>query len=137
MDYYLNYQNALYRLKQEYEKYGQIIIAYDYDDTIFDFHNVGRKYDLVVNLLRAWNGRAKFICFSASPEERYPAMLEYITKNEIPCDKINESIEGTPEGRKVYYNILLDDRSGLIQSYNLLNDLLEWVIQKEKGACNG
>lgn len=40
------------RLLEEYKKYGKLIVAFDYDNTIFDYHNNGGDYSCVVNLLR-------------------------------------------------------------------------------------
>jgi hypothetical protein len=124
MDYYLNYNNCLDRLYKEYKKYGKLIIAYDFDDTIYDFHKKDRNYNDVINLLRQWKDKATFICFTASKPERYKEIWSYIINNNIPCDYVNEGVEGMPNGRKVYYNILLDDRAGLLTAYNLLTDVL-------------
>ena len=52
MDYYLDDNNAVNRLVEEWRKYGKIIIGYDFDDTVFDFHQKGRTYKNVMNLLR-------------------------------------------------------------------------------------
>lgn len=132
MDYYLDYNNCLNRIINEYNKYGKIIIAYDFDDTIFDFHNKGRKYNDVINLLRECKDIGRFICFTASKEERYPKIRLYINDNKIPCDSINTGFKGMPNGIKPYYNILLDDRAGLSISYNILKDLLKYIKESKK-----
>ena len=127
MDYYLNYEHCLSRLQEELNKHKQLIIAYDYDDTVHDFHNKNRTYDDVISLLQTYKelGIGKFICFTASKKNRYKEIQDYLIKNNIPCDKINEGFEGCPNGGKIYYNILLDDRAGLFTSYKLLKDLLK------------
>ena len=123
MDFYLNKQNAYDRLLEEYKKYGKLVIAYDYDDTIFDFHKKGNTYNDIINLLKRWKDKAVFICFTASKKERYSEIIKYLTKNEIPFDYLNEGVEGLPNGnKKVYYNVLLDDRAGLCEVYNILNE---------------
>jgi hypothetical protein len=38
MDYYLNTENSSNRLLVEYNKYGTLVVAYDFDDTVYDFH---------------------------------------------------------------------------------------------------
>ncbi|MBZ9693268.1 hypothetical protein [Clostridium sp. M14] len=129
-DYYLNYENCLNRLKEEYNRYGKIIIAYDFDDTIFDFHKVGNRYENVIKLLKDCRHIGRFICFTASNKDRYKFIKNYINRNNIPCDNINEGFEGMPNGVKPYYNILLDDRGGLITSYFLLKDLLNYIKNK-------
>lgn len=37
------------RLLEEYKKYG---VAFDYDNTIFDYHNNGGDYSCVIELLK-------------------------------------------------------------------------------------
>jgi hypothetical protein len=132
MDYYLDDNNAIQRLVEEWEKYGRIIIAYDYDDTVFDFHNKGRKYSDVISLLReAKTLGAYFVVFTACNEGQYEDISKYLLTENIPYDKINENLDFIPfTGRKVYYNILLDDRSGLSASYYQLQQTIK--ILKEK-----
>lgn len=40
------------RLLEEYKKYGELIVAFDYDNTIFDYHNNGGDYSCVIELLK-------------------------------------------------------------------------------------
>lgn len=40
------------RLLEEYKKYGKLIVAFDYDNTIFDYHNNGGDYSCVIELLK-------------------------------------------------------------------------------------
>lgn len=63
--------------------------------------------------------------FSASQEERYPYIADYLNQNNIPFDAINEDvlIEKRKPTRKLYYNILLDDRAGLGSAYAALDML--------------
>lgn len=51
MDYFLSDENCYQRLKEEYQKYGKLIFCVDFDDTLYDFHKLGRTYDDVINLL--------------------------------------------------------------------------------------
>lgn len=134
MDYYLSNENVYNRLKDEYDKYGKIIIAYDYDDTVFDFHNKKRTYENVIQLLKEFREYAYFIVYTASSDERYPEMIEYLDKNDIPHDSINENIPNinVPKGGKLYYNILLDDRAGLQNTYLHLCKLLDYIRNKER-----
>ena len=53
MDYYLNSDNSFERLLDEYQKYKTLVVAFDFDDTVYDFHKKGRLYSDVINLLRA------------------------------------------------------------------------------------
>lgn len=132
MDFYLNEQNVYNRLEKEYKQFGKIIIAYDFDDTVHDFHKLGHKYDEIINLLKRWKEYAYFIVYTASKEERYNSIKEYLNSYNIPFDEINENIKlkNIPQGKKLYYNILLDDRAGLKESYEVLKKLINKI---EKG----
>lgn len=131
-DFFLDQYNVVQRLLKEWREHGKIIIAYDFDDTVFDFHKRGDKYNDVISLLqRCKRAGAHFIVFTCCHEGQYDDIREYLHENLIPYDKINENMDFTQfGGRKVYYNILLDDRAGLHSSYYAL---LEAVSQIEKG----
>lgn len=127
-DYYLNRRNFYKRLKDEYYKYGKLIIAFDFDDTIYDFHNKGRHYNKVIKLLQDWRGDAYFILYTASDETRFQSMKLYMEEHGICVHAINENIsKNVPQGGKIYYNVLLDDRAGLNTSYWALKKLLKHI----------
>ena len=52
MDFYLNENNITERLIEEWKKYGEIVIAFDFDNTVYDYHKKGHSYNQVINLLR-------------------------------------------------------------------------------------
>lgn len=124
-DFFMDKFNAIKRLEDEYIAHGKIIIAYDFDDTIYDFHKKGRTYPKVMQLLRDMKEYAYFICFTCCGEEKHEFIKQYLKDNKIPCDSINKNMPNLPFGNncKVYYNILLDDRAGLESSYYYLNTL--------------
>lgn len=131
MDHYLCEENVYNRLKEEFYKYKTIIIAYDFDDTVFDFHKRGLLYTDVMELLREWKGYAKFICFTGCMPEKYAFIEQYLHDNDIPLDSINENVMSMPfNGTKVYYNAFLDDRAGLKEVYNILKKLIKDIKQE-------
>ena len=83
MDYYLSEENCYNRLVDEFKKYGKLIFCVDYDDTIFDFHKKGRKYDCVINLLKRWGKYSEVIIFTGNSEDKYPEIEKYLTENNI------------------------------------------------------
>ncbi len=125
MDFYLNSSNSSTRLSDEYEKYGSIVVAYDFDDTVYDFHKKGRTYDQVINLLRELKSISCFlICWTG--QEDIEIVKNYLNDNQIPFDTINENppfYQST--SRKVYANAYLDDRAGLKQVFDELTDLVK------------
>jgi len=51
-DPYLRPDASFKRLMDEYMRYKSLVIAVDFDGTLFDFHGEGNSYDMVINLLR-------------------------------------------------------------------------------------
>lgn len=104
------------RLIREYDEHNSIVVAFDFDDTVYDYHNKGFTYPRVIDALR----RAKavgcyLICWTG--QQNVNLVGSYLIDNEIPFDVINDNPPFakvnllTP--RKVYANIYLDDRAGL------------------------
>lgn len=96
-DPYSNRNRLLGRLRKEYAAHGRLIIAVDFDDTIFDTHHHGWRYDGVVDTLKRWDGHATFILWTASLPDRYPQLREVWTGYGLPDDIIiNEKCAGNP-----------------------------------------
>lgn len=134
-DHFLHAKNVVDRLVEEWTAHGKLIIAYDFDNTVFDYHGVGHTYDDVINLLRRCNEfGAHFIVFTAKSDAEIPFMKQYLEENNIPYDSINENLNFIPfDGRKIYYNVLLDDRAGLESAYRSLATALEIMEMKKRG----
>lgn len=129
-DEFLNLENSYNRLKKEYMEHGKLIIAYDFDSTVFDYHSTGSSYEMVRELIRKWKNHAYFIVFTSSESDRFDEIRKILDELNLPYDSINEDAPFISfKGRKVYYNILLDDRAGLAQTYGELNRLYEEVIK--------
>ena len=107
---------------QEYEQYGSLIIAYDYDNTVYDYHGRGDTFNDVIDLLKACEvEKFHLTVFTSCNDDRFPEIREYLIKNDIPFNAINETPDFIPfRGRKVYYNHLLDDRAGLPSAVSIL-----------------
>lgn len=131
---------SIQRLVNEWVNHKSLIIAYDYDNTVFDYHNLGYEFDFVIDLLReSKKYGAKFIVYSCSPVSRYNEMSEYLNSSNIPFDTINENIiELHGGGGKLFYNIFLDDRAGLKSACSILGAALTVMKQNpqtEEEAC--
>lgn len=119
------------RWKTELKKYGKLIIAFDFDYTVHNYREEDNfAYDVVMQLLRDWRPYAHFVVFTASPEERYPYIKNYLKENNIPYDKINEDILERNYTRKIYYNVFLDDRAGLGETVEILTEILEEIKER-------
>lgn len=124
MDKYLNPTETYKRLLSEYNKYGSLVVAVDFDGTLYDFHNEGITFYNVIDLLRELKkANCYIIIFTANDNTEF--IENYLLENQIPYDGINENpsfFKG--KSSKIYYNILLDDRAGLKEVYTQLLTLL-------------
>lgn len=114
MDYYLQESRSYQRLEDEFKKYGKLIFCVDFDDTIYDYHKKGRTYDNVIQLLHRWESYSEVIIFTGNNEDKYPMIEEYLKENNIKYKGINCDSFKSFGGRKVYANVYIDDRAGLI-----------------------
>ena len=115
------------RLRNEYKKYGQLIIAYDFDYTVHSYREETWTYEFVMTLLREWRPYAKFVVFTASPITRYAYIKTYLKTHNLPYDKVNEEVFERQRSRKIYYNVFLDDRAGLGETAEILTELLNEI----------
>lgn len=121
MDYYLNNTHSYNRLKEEYFKYKSLTIAFDFDDTVYDFHKKGREYNHVILLLRELKAIGCYlICWTG--QQNLAFVENYLNEYKIPFDTINDNPPYyKSNSRKIYANAYLDDRAGLKQVYNQLS----------------
>ncbi len=131
------------RLLEEYKKYGKLIVAFDYDNTIFDYHNKGGDYSCVIELLQDCTRYGfELVLFTSEENE------SKIKQKQIECfklwignhEKVGKKWEFVfpytqssilPNSKKPYYNILLDDRAGLEESY----EILKYVVDEISKSC--
>ena len=96
MDFYLSEDNCYQRLENEFKKYGKLIFCVDFDDTIYDFHKLGRSYDCIITLLKRWEPYSEVIIFTGNKEDKYPMIEEYMKNIGVKYKGINcDGIHGT------------------------------------------
>ncbi len=124
MDYYLDQENVYRRLLEEYEKYGSLVVAFDFDNTVYDYHNMGWQFDSMISLLKSLKDIGCYlIIFTANQDIDF--VKDYCKSNKIPYDGINENPPFyKSNSRKIYYNALLDDRAGLRETFDHLSRLV-------------
>lgn len=140
-DRFLDDERVTDRLIEEYEKYGRLIVAVDFDNTIFDFHKRGDTFPKVIEILRrAYSLKCKIIIYTNRTGERLEEVREYMKNNDIPYDTINEPIlklhDNDGQGNKLFYSIFLDDRAGLSSAYYCLDsalDVAEQIMLEKEG----
>ena len=126
MDFFLDNKNCVDRLIKEWNKYGTIIVAIDYDNTVYDYYKVGHVFFDVIDLIReAKSMGCHVVVFTSCDESRFSEIDSYLSLVGIEYDSINETPDFIPfKGRKIYYNILLDDRAGLRSAYEILKEVI-------------
>ena len=135
-DRYLHSHHVVARLVEEYRKYGRLIIAVDFDSTLFDYHKKGDTFPKVIKLVQeASELGCKIIIYTCRPKEKHKELEDYLKENNIPFDTINEPIVKLGEtdgyGNKIFYSHFLDDRAGLESAYWNLSSAL-YIIRKTK-----
>lgn len=135
MKHPFNQKACLERLKQEYDKYGKLIVAFDFDNTIYDYHNNGGDYSEVIELLKECF-KLHFDLILYTVEEKQTDVFEKVVwlRDKGIINTINDLYINKspifPNSKKPYYNILLDDRAGLEESYNILKQVVEYAKNK-------
>lgn len=116
------------RLLREYKTHGKLVVGFDFDNTIFDVHNIGGDYSAIINLLRECKELGFILClYTAELDEDWLEWkVKYCGHFGIEPDYINESplIPGT---KKPFFNILLDDRAGLESAYLTLKKIVNYA----------
>lgn len=130
---FLKESKCVERLVNEYDTHKELIVCYDFDNTIFDYHSKGYDFTETIELIRECKQMGFcLIVYTCSKEDRYSEIIKYLKENNIPFDYINKN---SPKIKfaygKLYYNILLDDRAGLKSASNQLKEAIK--IIKKKG----
>lgn len=130
MDKYLQENSSYNRLCEEYKKYGSLIVAVDFDDTVYDFHKLGHSYEKVKQLVRDLKSINCFIIIWTG-NQNTEFVKDYLLEHNIPFDTINDEspiskkLLGENIPRKVYANVYIDDRAGLFQVFTELTNLVK------------
>jgi hypothetical protein len=135
VDEFIQIENCIERLLREYNTHKKLIIAFDFDDTVFDYHRKGGKNETVLALLRRCQQLGFWlVMFTASAPERFPEMIQYMQDQGIEVHSVNKNPINLPFGYhgKIYYNILLDDRAGLGQAVETLTAVLDRISEHPK-----
>ena len=117
------------RLLWEYQNYERLIIGLDFDNTIKTV-KPDSPCDEVISLLQECSKLPKFcIClWSVCPDGDKEVLekVKYCESLGIRIDYVNDS-PFLSEGRKAYFNVLLDDRAGLESAYNNLKFVIDSI----------
>lgn len=129
-----NVEDYIDRLYEDWTTHGKIIIALDYDDTISQWRFASKEDCIeVIKLVKmAKETGAYVVIHTACAPDRYSEIRSYCQENGLEVDSINENPIDLPYGnhRKVFANIFLDDRAGLLEAMTIL----ETAMYRKRGA---
>lgn len=130
IDPYLNTKNCINRLLKDYDAHKNLIIGFDFDDTIFDYHKEGHIYPKILNLLfKCQRMGLTLMLFTGNEGKDLDKCLSYCKELGLKVQFVNES-PINKEHRKPYCNIMLDDRGGLKESYLILKETIKRIKEK-------
>ena len=115
------------RLRKEWEQYGKIIVAVDFDDTISPWKFSKEELQDTVDLVKEVQQTGAYIViFTACSPDRYEEISSYVNSLGIKVDAINQTPIEIPYGNhnKIYANIFLDDRAGLEEAKKILQECM-------------
>lgn len=119
-----------------YDKHGSIIIAVDFDDTIYNYSGQNFNVEYVIDLLKRSVDilNAKLILFTCREGDLLDQALQYCRSVNLSFDAINTSLETyTYPSRKPFYNVLLDDKASLPECCEAIETLMYYL--KRKNEC--
>lgn len=128
MSHYYDEDKSVQRLISEWEAFGRIVIAVDFDNTIYDSHNLGIDCEYIKEILsRCRQFGCYIIIWTAREQYEYYQVKDYLKQIDFDYDFINKDImRPNSTSPKMYYQILLDDRAGLTQSISILEKVIDY-----------
>lgn len=128
------FYNSEYLVKdliRRYYELGTVIVAVDFDDTIFNYRKDPTKdfkpvHDL---LIRAKQLGFKLVIYTARNSSRWDEVIHFCNSINLEIDGLNEDVVELiePTSGKIYYNILLDDKAGLWEACNVLSKVVSHI----------
>lgn len=127
---FLSTQRCVDRLVEDYLKHKNLIVAFDFDNTIYDYNNTGEDFSEVIDLLKECSdfGLTLILYTTQENQSEIDWRVKYCEDLGLKVSYVNESPVMT-SSKKPYFNILLDDRAGLDSTFYQLFDALQ-IIKK-------
>lgn len=118
----LKYRNFK-KLRAVYEEHGKIIIGVDFDDTIFSLEKeTEQSCQLVRKLLKECVPFSTICLYTVADNQSLSYKVALMREWGFKPDFINESPVKLGNGDKPFFNILLDDKAGLKEAYETLEE---------------
>jgi hypothetical protein len=122
-------QHFYEKLLKAYKDHNNVIIAFDFDGTVYDHdHNDLGYYTEIANILRECEDIGfQLLCYTANDGERL-TFIEFYLKEVCRL----KSVRFMDNSMKPYANIYLDDKGGLMQAAERLRKLLNTISQAKQ-----
>ena len=122
---FTNKRASINRLKEEYAKYGDLIIGCDFDETLFDLHELGYDNTNTIALIKRCQLAGLTTClWTACTDEWSLVYKKELTKGMGLEFKFFNDSPVLNNSRKPHFSILLDDRAGLGEAFAILETTL-------------
>ena len=127
-DPYFDTDRCVTRLVEQYELHKSLLVAFDFDDTIFDFHKKGFEYPKVVELLLRCQKMGFTLIMLTTTESD-----EQLDMNQDYCEHLGINVRWVnkgpvmPRAVKPFFNAYLDDKAGLAQAHETLTRALDKI----------
>ena len=122
----------LQKLIKAYNQHGSIIVALDFDDTIFPYtenHDIKERCEALIELIQSIRKHIVLCLFSCDNEHTMRYKVKIMELSGINPDFVNDSpVKIHGETKKPYYNILLDDKAGLSEATQLLINFKNQIL---------
>lgn len=130
-DPYFSTKRSVARLFDQYKKYNNLIVGFDLDDTIYDFHGNGYRYNKVIKILQQCS-QLNFTMILCTSKERGHSLIQ---ARKI-CEELGINVTYINENPlmktdKPFVNIYLDDKAGLKQAYEILKLTLTKIKRRK------
>mgnify|MGYP003525552653 FL=1 len=118
--------NLFDKISGVFSTHNNLIIAVDFDDTIYDWKEKGYSCDYVLDLVKRCQVKlnAKIILFTCRDNEYLDFAVNYCITNGVTLHGVNENPDHPPTKSKPFYNILLDDKASLSETCSALEKLI-------------
>lgn len=126
-DRYFKTKYVVKQLIRNYKIHGNLILCFDFDDTIFDYHKRGDKHPKMIHLLQYLSDRPdefRLILHTAREGELLKYAEDMCFVLDINPEVVNENLV-MKENRKIFCNLMFDDKAGLGQSYKAMIKFLK------------
>ncbi len=117
------------RLVREWNQHGKIVVGVDFDSTLFPWHTIDNQEDMdrVLKVLKDCQLVGIYLVVNTcSVPERHEEILNHCKELGLHVEGINSNPIKLPYGNhgKVYANIFIDDRAGLNEALDILEEAM-------------